>query len=183
MPCPCPDDVPDETGPDEPADRSWLLTNPNGFPIPAALLELLICDSVIDRLTTTRTGRILALHSHGRIATPQQATAVASRDGGCIFPGCWAPPRSATSTTSAGGPGRTAIDNLALLCWRHHELIHAPVKHPHDAWDIVMLDGIPHIIRPRAHDPDRKPLRNTLRDAINTARTFGNQLRHDERGP
>jgi hypothetical protein len=61
-----------------------------------------------------------------RVVTPAQRSALAVRDGGCVFPGCSRP----LSWCEAhhvwhwldGGP--TDLDNLALLCRAHHRAIH-----------------------------------------------------------
>jgi hypothetical protein len=61
-----------------------------------------------------------------RTVPPAIRTALVVRDRGCAFPGCDRPP----SWTDAhhlehwadGGP--TALDNLVLLCRRHHRAVH-----------------------------------------------------------
>jgi hypothetical protein len=61
-----------------------------------------------------------------RVVSPAQRSALAVRDGGCVFPGCSRP----LSWCEAhhvwhwldGGP--TDLDNLALLCRAHHRAVH-----------------------------------------------------------
>src|SRR5438445_794069 len=54
-----------------------------------------------------------------------QRRALRRRDGGCRFPGCtqrrWVQAHHIVHWTN-GGP--TDLDNLVLLCWRHHRLVH-----------------------------------------------------------
>jgi Domain of unknown function (DUF222) len=62
-----------------------------------------------------------------RVATPAQRRALAARDGGCLFPGCdtpplWCEPHHWLIHWIDGG--ETNLDNLALLCRRHHRFVH-----------------------------------------------------------
>ncbi|MFV0457994.1 MAG: DUF222 domain-containing protein [Actinomycetales bacterium] len=159
----------------------WAATGPDSRPIPASMLALLLCDAVLDRITCQRTGRVLAMHTTGRLATPAQTAALTARDGGCVFPGCAAPPSICqvhhVRFWSHGGP--THIDNLALLCWRHHQQIHHDA-HPGTptgtAWRLIMRDGLPYAIPPAVLDPTQRPRRNTLRTAITQTRAIAAQL-------
>jgi Domain of unknown function (DUF222)/HNH endonuclease len=67
----------------------------------------------------------LAVGRTSRTATPAQRKALATRDGGCIIPGCQIPAENCqahhVSDWAAGGP--SDIDNLALLCWTHHRQV------------------------------------------------------------
>jgi hypothetical protein len=53
--------------------------------------------------------------------------------------------------------GKTDLGNLVLLCKKHHRLIH------HSKWEVRIVGGIPEFIPPPWIDPNRTPLRNTLR--------------------
>ena len=54
-----------------------------------------------------------------------------------------------------GGP--TDLDNLTLLCTRHHHAIH------HHGWDIQLgPDHKPEFLPPPWIDPDRTPRRNPI---------------------
>lgn len=48
------------------------------------------------------------------------------RDGGCTYPGCSIPPMwcDAHHVTHWADGGRTSLDNTALLCGRHHTVVH-----------------------------------------------------------
>ena len=61
-----------------------------------------------------------------RVVQPAQRTALAVRDGGCVFPGCdrplaWCEAHHLVHWLH-GGP--TDLDNLALLCRAHHQAVH-----------------------------------------------------------
>ncbi|MGB3411393.1 MAG: HNH endonuclease signature motif containing protein, partial [Microthrixaceae bacterium] len=61
-----------------------------------------------------------------RYATPEQRRALASRDGGCVFPGCDMPHAwtDAHHVTWWRNGGTTDIDQLISLCRRHHGVAH-----------------------------------------------------------
>jgi hypothetical protein len=77
--------------------------------------------------------------------------AVGARDGGCVFPGCTAPPSWCEVhhiiPFSENGP--TDIDNAAMLCAFHHHVIH------NSDWLIRMIRGRPQILAPPWINPDR----------------------------
>jgi hypothetical protein len=61
-----------------------------------------------------------------RVVSPAQRTALAVRDGGCVFPGCdrplsWCEAHHLVHWLD-GGP--TDLDNLVLLCRAHHRAVH-----------------------------------------------------------
>ncbi len=61
-----------------------------------------------------------------RLATREMRVALALRDRGCTFPGCDRPPgwcRAHHLLPWAAG-GATTLDNLVLLCERHHTIVH-----------------------------------------------------------
>jgi hypothetical protein len=86
-----------------------------------------------------------------RVVSPTQRTALAVRDGGCVFPDCdrplaWCEAHHLWHWLH-GGP--TDLDNLALLCRAHHRRVHE------DGWQLTRApDGRltatpPHRSRPR----------------------------------
>ncbi|WET77490.1 HNH endonuclease signature motif containing protein [Amycolatopsis sp. QT-25] len=53
--------------------------------------------------------------------------------------------------------GETKIDNLVLLCTKHHRLIH------HSEWKArITQDGLPEFTAPAYLDPTTTPRRNTM---------------------
>ena len=138
-------------------------------------LTRIACDAVIDRVVLDPAGRVLAMDTIGRLATAAQQTALAARDRGCVWPGCTTPPSLCEAHHviwwSRGGP--TTIDNLALLCHRHHSQIHAQPEHDEDAWVMVMRGGIPWFRPPDRLDPDRALRRNTFHQTVQATRRTG----------
>jgi hypothetical protein len=106
--------------------------------VPAETVRRLACDAAISRITSK--GRpadarfadapsrefMTEVSRAGRTIPPATLRALAVRDRGCVFQSCGRPP----AWTDAhhvrhwidGGP--TTLENLALLCRRHHRMIH-----------------------------------------------------------
>jgi hypothetical protein len=77
-------------------------------------------------------------------------TALSLRDGGCRFPGCDRPPEWTDGHHikhwADGGP--TSLDNLVLLCRRHHRMVHER------CWDIRLDEhGAVGMTEPRCRAP------------------------------
>jgi hypothetical protein len=86
----------------------------------------LACDAAIGRVVRRGDSEILDLGRRTRTPSTAQHRALAHRDRGCGFPGCDAPAHYCDAHHivhwTAGGP--TDLDNLVLLCRRHHVLCH-----------------------------------------------------------
>ena len=69
---------------------------------------------------------VLDLGRRTRWPTAAQHRALAHRDGGCVFPGCDRPSEWCDAHHLVHWPsgGPTDLDNLALLCRRHHVAVH-----------------------------------------------------------
>jgi Domain of unknown function (DUF222)/HNH endonuclease len=80
------------------------------------------------------------------------------RDRGCAFPGCDRPHRwcHAHHVISWADGGPTSLNNLVLLCGRHHRLIH------HSQWQCAITNGQPEFYPPHCIDPHRRARRNAL---------------------
>ncbi|WP_131831577.1 HNH endonuclease signature motif containing protein, partial [Pseudofrankia asymbiotica] len=78
-------------------------------------------------LTDPQTGTVLDL-GHRRVPTPALARLVRHRDSRCVYPGCATPATACDldHTTAHTHGGHTALDNLGLLCRRHHVMKHSP---------------------------------------------------------
>lgn len=105
---------------------AWI-HNSLGSPLPAATLPTFLCDpafyaAVLDSLgIPTDMGRLT------RTITPAQRRALTIRDGGCVFPGCdcpatWTDAHHIAEWVRDDGP--SDLDNLVLLCRRHHRVAH-----------------------------------------------------------
>jgi hypothetical protein len=93
-------------------------------PISPETAERLACDA--RRLTIKPSGRDLVHSRVGRCATYAQQRALYKRaDGQCQYPGCTAARElEAHHVIAFEQGGRTELDNLILLCPRHHKLLH-----------------------------------------------------------
>jgi hypothetical protein len=92
-------------------------------PLSPETAERLVCDA--RRLTIKPSGRDL-VHSHvGRCASYAQQRALHKRSAHCQYPGCTAARElEAHHLVPVERGGKTELDNLILLCPRHHKLIH-----------------------------------------------------------
>ena len=137
--------------------------------VDATTLELLACTATIRAALLAPNGALLDLGRSQRLATPAQKTALLARDGGCVIPGCTIPGDACDAHHvqwwTRGGP--TNLDNLALLCGRHHTEVHQ------QTWEIRMRDGIPWITPPSWIDPSRQPLRNAAHHPQDRGRETG----------
>ena len=124
--------------------------------VDATTLELLACNATVRTALLAPNGALLDLGRSQRLATPPQKTALLARDGGCVIPGCLVPGDACDAHHVQWWQrgGRTDLENLALVCGRHHTEVHL------EEWEIRMLDGIPWVIAPRWIDRSRRLLRN-----------------------
>ena len=140
------------------ADPEARCEIPGTGPIPRSELERLACQAELFGILFDGRGLPLWHGRKTRTVTPQQWRVLIARDRGCVLCGAapsychahhivpWSPP--------AEGP--TDIDNLVLVCNRHHHHIHQHdltlTRHPDGGWS--------------AHTPDRQhPTRPTRRPA------------------
>ncbi len=95
-------------------------------PIHPRDLERLLCDCSVARIVTGPNSLPLDVGRSRRTIPPALRRAVIARDGGCRFPGCDRPPGwcQVHHVTRWIDGGRTVIDELVLLCDRHHHVIH-----------------------------------------------------------
>jgi len=128
-------------------DQSALVGNEGRSALPIESVKRLCCDSHAIVLTEGA-GQPLSIGRKSRIVPRSIERAVKARDHGrCVFPGCknrrflhchhvehWA------------NGGETSLDNLMLLCTRHHALVHEGgfriEKDFQDRWYFVRPDGI-----------------------------------------
>jgi len=83
------------------------------------------CDSSSITLTEDPSGNPLDLGRKTRVVSSALRRALEARDGGCRFPGCTRHRFvDAHHIEHWANGGATSIDNLVLLCRRHHRLVH-----------------------------------------------------------
>ncbi|WP_052594142.1 HNH endonuclease signature motif containing protein [Luteipulveratus mongoliensis] len=84
------------------------------------------CDASIIPMVLGSDGEVLDVGREQRLFTSGQRKALWRRDGGCTYPGCTIPPQWCDAHHvvwwTRGGP--TDLSNGALLCGRHHTLVH-----------------------------------------------------------
>jgi uncharacterized protein DUF222/HNH endonuclease len=89
-------------------------------PIPAETARRLACDAAITPIIDGEADRTT------RVVPSATRRALIARDKGCRFPGCDCPPAwtDAHHIKHWADGGSTTLDNLILLCRRHHRLVH-----------------------------------------------------------
>lgn len=113
--------------------------------ISTATARELSCDATIQRVIHTPAGKPLDIGRKTRVIPEHIRTALVIRDGGCIYPYCDNPPgwAHAHHVEHWVNGGRTSLDNLALLCSKHHHQVHAdrtPIEFDSDGKPRVLLE-------------------------------------------
>jgi hypothetical protein len=98
----------------------------HSLPVSSKTIERLACDSSIARVLLNSESLVIDVGRSKRVVSAPRRRALAARDGHCRWPGCDRP----ASRTAAHHVvhwihgGSTDLDNLILLCHRHHWLVH-----------------------------------------------------------
>jgi hypothetical protein len=106
------------------------------LPISAKAVERLACDCTVTRVLLGSDSTVIDVGRARRVISGAQGKALRVRDRGCVWPGC---DRPATWTSGHHlvhwiNGGSTDLSNLALLCYRHHWMVHE------GEWQIVRAD-------------------------------------------
>jgi hypothetical protein len=142
-------------------DAVGTATLESGTPLCASATRRLACDADIIPIVLSGESVPLDVGRAYRLVRPDQRTALVARDKGCAYPNCSAPASWCDAHHIIhwlhGGP--TDLKNLVLLCRKHHRILH------HSQWDVSINPGtgLPEFRPPKWIDPERRPLRNTLR--------------------
>jgi hypothetical protein len=112
-----------------------------GQVLSAATVRRMACDAeVVPAVLGTAPAPLDVGRSH-RLVPPAIRHAAWMRDGGCTYPGCTIPPAwtDAHHVTHWADGGSTSLENTALLCGRHHTVVHqqgltATVTHHGVTW-------------------------------------------------
>ena len=104
------------------AETSHIEDGPH---VSAETSRRIACDASIVKLIKDKKGEPLSIGRKSRAIPPAIRRALRFRDSGCRFPGC-------TNTRFVDGHhirhwadgGETSLENLVLLCRRHHRLVH-----------------------------------------------------------
>ncbi len=97
-----------------------------GDRLSAAAVRKLACDAELIPAVLGGTGEVLDVGRTRRLVTEAIWKALLVRDAHCRFPGCRRQPIAcdAHHITHWVDGGRTALDNLVLLCRAHHTMLH-----------------------------------------------------------
>lgn len=113
-------------------------------PLSARDVRRIACDAGVIPIVLGSQSEPLDVGREQRLVTPAIRRALIARDGGCVIPGCDAPPGhcDAHHLVHWIDGGITAVSNLALVCTPHHRAIHRGV------WTVTIVDGEVRITRP-----------------------------------
>jgi Domain of unknown function (DUF222)/HNH endonuclease len=95
-----------------------------GLHVSAETSRRLACDAGLVEMTHDAEGQVLDVGRKRRTVSPALRRALEWRDQGCRFPGCGMKHTDAHHITHWADGGHTRLDNLVLLCRRHHRAVH-----------------------------------------------------------
>ena len=120
----CPGPRRPEPGPGAAAPGQAALEEAGGIHVSAATAQRLACDAATVEMRHGPDGQVLDVGRKTRTISPALRRALASRDRQCRFPGCQARRCDSHHIRHWAHGGATALDNLVLLCRRHHRAVH-----------------------------------------------------------
>ena len=129
-------------------DSQTVLDEAGGIHVSAETARRLACDAATVTMRHGPGGEILDVGRRTRTISPALRRALAARDRRCRFPGCDNRRVDAHHLRHWADGGRTALDNLVLLCRRHHRAVH-------EEGFRVAMDAAGHV---RFAHPDGRPL-------------------------
>jgi hypothetical protein len=131
---------------------------PDLLPISVSEARRLACDCRIVPITLSADSLPLDIAQATRNIPAHIRRSVVDRDQGCAFPGCDRTPTDCQChhVMEWQHGGDTAVENLALLCRRHHRMVH------HTEWEVRMNQGRPEFLPPGYLDPRRTPRTNRI---------------------
>ncbi len=104
--------------------RQTVLDEAGGIHISPETARRLACDASTVGMQHDPGGEILAVSRRTRTISPALRRALNARDRQCRFPGCRNVRVDAHHVKHWAHGGATALDNLVLLCRRHHRAVH-----------------------------------------------------------
>ncbi len=121
-PTPCPGPRPAASTPA--GRRQTVLDEAGGIHISVETARRLACDAATVGMQHGPDGEILDVGRRTRTISPALRRALHARDRQCRFPGCRNIRVDAHHVRHWAHGGATALDNLVLLCRRHHRAVH-----------------------------------------------------------
>ena len=107
-----------------PTGSQTVLDEAGGIRVSAETARRVACDAARVTMHHGPGGEILDVGRRTRTVSPALRRALAARDRRCRFPGCGNRRCDAHHVAHWADGGRTALDNLVLLCRRHHRAVH-----------------------------------------------------------
>jgi hypothetical protein len=104
--------------------QAVLELDEGGVRVSAETSRRLSCDGSVVVMSEAPDGTVLDVGRKTRLVPAPIRRALAARDSRCRFPGCCARRCDAHHITHWANGGATSLDNLMLLCRRHHTLLH-----------------------------------------------------------
>jgi len=106
------------------------------LPVSSKTIERLACDCSITRVLLNSESTVIDVGRSKRVVSEPGRRALKARDGSCRWPGCERPASwsAAHHVVHWIHGGTTDLDNLILLCHRHHWMVHE------GGWQIVRSD-------------------------------------------
>ncbi len=106
------------------------------LPVSSRTVERLACDSAITRVLLDQDSVVIDVGRAKRVVSGPARRALHARDRHCTWPGCdrpasWSAAHHVVHWTHGG---TTDLDNLVLLCHRHHWMVHE------GGWQLVRAD-------------------------------------------
>ncbi|HEV8393382.1 MAG TPA: DUF222 domain-containing protein [Vicinamibacterales bacterium] len=108
----------------DPTQHAVLELADGGIGVSAETSRRISCDASVAVMREAGDGSVLDVGRKTRVISTPIRRALAARDGRCVFPGCTARRCDAHHLVHWVDGGPTALDNLVLLCRRHHTLVH-----------------------------------------------------------
>jgi len=107
------------------------------LPVSSTTVERLACDGALTRVLLSSESQVIDVGRSRRVVSGPGRKALEARDQHCRWPGCERPAKwsAAHHVVHWIHGGSTDLDNLVLLCHRHHWLVHE------GRWQLVRSDG------------------------------------------
>ena len=122
------------------SSATWAVGNGSGQgQLPRCLARWATCDGDVTRVVLGPDSRPLDVGRSHRVVPAYLRRVLDLRDGGCVIPGCDRPAGwcEAHHIVHWAAGGVTSVENLALICRRHHTELHL------GRWVITIAEGIP----------------------------------------
>ena len=125
--------------------------------VPAGTSRRIACDAGRVIMSHAADGSVLDVGRKSRTVPPAIRRALDHRDGGCRFPGCGNRFCDAHHIKHWADGGETRLDNLVLLCRRHHRAVHE------EGFGVELVENAGGCGRGRGRQGRREPRRDELR--------------------